>query len=144
MGLINKWHDMLAMPKYDEEWHKEDMADELAEYKEASGFIDTWSELSDVAYTYTRSKWSGHNTIEFPLSKTKLVIGLLYMFPKYTLRFKFFCDLGHQFDKNLHISEVRNPKKVEKLKVIAEKYNLDPDDFTDRATRLMHHRIFLP
>jgi hypothetical protein len=47
------------MPKYDEEWHRQDMADELTEYEEASGFIDTWSELSDVAYTYTRAKRNG-------------------------------------------------------------------------------------
>lgn len=45
MGLINKWHDMLNMPKYDEAWHTQDMADELAEYEEAHGLIDTWSEL---------------------------------------------------------------------------------------------------
>lgn len=142
MGLINKWHEMLNMPKYNEAWHKQDMADELTEYEEARGFIDTWSELSDVAYTYTRSKWSGHETINFPLSKTKLLIGLLYMFPKYTLRFKFFRDLGHQFNKNLHISEVRNPKKIEKLKVIAEKYHLDPEQFTEKALTLMKGRIF--
>jgi hypothetical protein len=143
MGLINKWHDMLDMPKYDEAWHKQDIADELAEYEEASGLIDTWSELSDIAYTYTRAKWSGHNTIMFPLSKTKLGIGLLYMFPKYTLRWRFFRKLGHQFDTSLHISEVRNPKKVEKLKVIAEKYNLDPQQFTEKAQALMKNHLFL-
>lgn len=33
------------MPKYDEAWHTQDMADELAEYEEAHGLIDTWSEL---------------------------------------------------------------------------------------------------
>lgn len=142
MGLINKWHDMLNMPKYDEEWHKQDMADELAEYEEAHGFIDTWSELSDVVYTYTRAKWSGHNTIDFPLSKTLLPIGILYMIPKYTLRWKFFRDLGHQFDRSLNISEVRNPKKIEKLKVIAEKYNLNPEQFTKKALILMNGRIF--
>lgn len=142
MGLINKWHDMLSMPKYDEAWHKQDMADELAEYEEAHGLIDTWSELSDVAYTYTRSKWSGHTTVDFPLSKIQLFVGVLYMFPKYTLRWRFFRELGHEFDKNLHISEVRNPKKLEKLRVIAEKYNLDPDGFTQKATLLMKNRIF--
>lgn len=144
MGLINKWHSMLDMPKYDEEWHKQDMADELAEYEEASGLVNIWSELSDVSYTYTRAKWSGHKTIPFPLSRIKLYAGILYMIPKYTLRWRFFRDLGHQFDKNLNISEVRNPKKVTKLKVIAEKYNLDPDEFTNRATRLMKRQIFLP
>lgn len=144
MSLINKWHNMLDMPKYDEAWHKQDMADELAEYEEAHGFIDIWSELSDVAYTYTRAKWSGYNTIDFPLSRTLLPIGILYMIPKYTLRWKFFRNLGHQFDRNLNISEVRNSKKIEKLKVIAEKYNLDPEKFTQQAIRLMRHRIFLP
>jgi hypothetical protein len=144
MGLINKWHDMLGMPKYDEEWHRQDMVDELAEYDEASGFISTWSELSDVAYTYTRAKWSGHNSIGFPLSRIKLYIGIVYMILKYTLRWRFFRKLGHTFDKNLDISEVRNPKKIEKLTVIAEKYNLNPEEFTDRAKSLMRHRIFLP
>jgi hypothetical protein len=142
MNLIHKWHTMLNMPKYDETWHKHDMADELAEYEEAKGLIDSWSELSDVVYTYTRAKWSGHNTIDFPLSKILLPIGILYMIPKYTLRWKFFRDLGHQFDKGLNISEVRNPKKIEKLKNIAERYNLNPEEFTQRALELMKGKIF--
>jgi hypothetical protein len=143
MVLINKWHDMLNMPKYDEAWHRQDMADELAEYQEAEGFMDTWSELSDVAYTYTRAKWSGHTTINFPLSKIRLAIGILYMVPKYTLRWRFFRALGHEFDKNLNISEVRNPKKIAKLKNIAEKYNLDPELFTQKAQSLLKNQILL-
>ena len=143
MSLIKKWHDTLNMPKHDEAWHKQDMADEIAEYLEATGPIDTWSELSDIAYTYSRAKWSGHDTFELPLPKIKLFIGYIYMVPKYTLRWKFFRDLGHTFDKHLHISEVRNPKKTEKLKVIAEKYGLDPEEFTKKAQHLMKYRIFL-
>lgn len=79
MNLLNRWHRMLNMPKYDENWHRQDLADELAEYEEAIGFIDIWSELSDVAYTYSRAKWSGHKNINFPLSRTKLYIGILYV-----------------------------------------------------------------
>jgi hypothetical protein len=140
-SLINRWHNMLNLPKYDETWHKKDMADELTEYEEAEGLINTWSELSDVAYTHTRARWSGHTNIDFPLSRTRLIIGLLYMIPKYTLRWRFFRDLGHQFDKNLNIAEVRNPKKIEKLKVIAEKYNLDPELFTQKAESLLRDQI---
>ncbi len=143
MNLINKWHTLLGMPQYDAAWHKQDMADELAEYLEASGFIETWSELSDVVYTYTRATWSGHTSIEFPLSKMLIPFGIIYMIPKYSLRWKFFRDLGHCFDTNLSISEVRNPKKIEKLRVIAEKYNLDPDLFTKKALELMERRVFL-
>jgi hypothetical protein len=64
------------------------------------------------------------------------------MLPKYTLRWRFFRVLGHQFDKELNISEVRNPKKIAKLKGIAEKYNLDPGLFTQKAQYLMKNRIF--
>ncbi len=84
--LINLWHSMLNMPKYDEAWHKHDMEDELGEYYEAQGLIGTWSEISDVVYTYTRAKWSGHENIIFPFSKIYFYIGVIYMIPKYTLR----------------------------------------------------------
>lgn len=144
MALIHRWHTMLNMPKYDEAWHREDMADELAEYNEAKGFIDTWSELSDVAYTYTRAMWSKHSTINFPLSKWKLYLGIIYMIPKYTLRWRFFRKLGYQFDKKLYISEVRNPKKIHKLQTIAKKYQLDPIEFTTKAEVLLRRSVLLP
>ncbi len=142
-SLLNRWHSMLNMPKYDEAWHKKDMTDELAEYQEATGLIDVWSELSDVAYTYTRAKWSGHTAIMFPLSKWQFYVGIIYMLPKYTLRWRFFRRLGHHFDKNLHISEVRNPNKIQKLKVIAEKYNLDPSLFLAHAKKMLRYTMLL-
>ena len=144
MGLIHRWHSMLNMPKYDEAWHKQDLEDELAEYQEAKGFIDTWSELSDVSYTYTRAKWSGHTTFNFPLSRWRLYLGIIYMIPKYTLRWRFFRKLGQQFNKTLHISEVRNPKKIQKLKTIAEKYQLDPIEFSTKAETLLRRSVLLP
>ncbi len=143
MNLINRWHDILNMPKLDEVWHRQDMSDELAEYEEACGFLNNWSELSDVVYTYSRARWSGHTTIYFPLSKTKLFFGVIYMIPKYTLRWRFFRKIGHQFDKNLNISEVRNPKKIEKLKKIASKYELDPEIFVIKAEKMRRRTILL-
>lgn len=141
--LINRWHDMMGMPKYDIEWHNTDMQDELLEYQEAKGFLDTWSELSDVTYTYTRALWSGHISIVFPLSKTKYIFGILYMFPKYSLRWCFFRRLGKCFSPTVVISEVRNPRKLHKLDAIAEKYNLDPSLFVTEAKKLMKWWIFL-
>lgn len=143
MNPLNTWHAMLNMPKYDEAWHREDMADELAEYKEAKGLTATWSELSDVTYTYTRAKWSGHTSIDFPISKLLIPIGVLYMIPKYTLRWRFFRRLGHQFDTSLNISEVRNPKKIAKLAGIAEKYHLDPTAFQEKAEKLLKKSFLL-
>jgi hypothetical protein len=141
--LINKWHTVLDMPKKDFEWHKADVADELQEFNEAKGLINKWSELSDVVYTYTRAHWSGHKNIGYPLSKISFYVGLLYMFPKYSLRYKFYKVLGKKIDKNVKITEVRNPKKIEKLEHIAKKYNLNPEIFKAEAKKLMKRWIFL-
>ncbi len=142
-NLVKYWHSKLDMPKHDLDWHKQDIADELEEFKEARGLICKWSELSDVVYTYTRALWSGHKDLDFPFKKTNFYVGLIYMFPKYTLRWKFFSVLGKKFDKDLKITEVRNPKKIEKLENIAKKYNLDPVRFKAEAESLMKWWVFL-
>ena len=140
---ISHWHKILNMKKYDLDWHKQDMLDEIQEFKESKGLINKWSELSDISYTYTRALWSGHQDIKFPFKKVFLYIGFVYMIPKYTLRWKFFRKLGKKFDKNLKINEVRNPKKLHKLEDIAIRYNLDPIMFTNEACRLKKRWLFL-
>ena len=141
--IINYWHSILDMPKKDYYWHLADVLEELKEFQEAKGLINKWSELSDVTYTYTRALWSGHTEMEYPLSKINFYVGLLYMFPKYSLRWKFYRVLGQKIDKNIKMTEVRNPQKIEKLKFIANKYNLDPEEFTKEASKLMRRWIFL-
>lgn len=131
------------MPKYDLAWHTQDIADELKEYSEARSLIEKWSELSDLVYTHTRAEWSGHTGMTFPFNKIRFYFGALYMFPKYSLRWNFFNRLGKKFDKNLKITEVRNPKKMEKLDDIAIKYNLGPELFKAEAQNLMRWWIFL-
>lgn len=143
ISLLNRFHTKLGMKKYDETWHETDMADELNEYQEAHGLIHLWSELSDVVYTYTRAIWSGHTTITFPFSKGKFYLGIIYMIPKYTLRWRFFKDLGNIISPGIDIREVRNPMKKEKLAAIAEKYNVDPAVFQAKASRLIRGRFFL-
>jgi len=139
--ILRRWHDWLDMHKYDEAWHLHDIQDELKEYEEARGFIDRWSELSDVVYTYTRAHWTGHGDVVFPLSRFHLFIGLLYMFPKYTLRWLFFRRIGRQFGKVIH--EVRNPQKIEKLYKIAHRYDIDPEAFERECRRVMKFWAFL-
>jgi hypothetical protein len=134
---------MLDMPRKDFAWHQADILAELEELKEAKGFMNKWSELSDVAYTYTRAHWSGHKEIKLPLRKIDFYTGLLYMFPKYSLRYIFYRVLGKKIDKNIKLREVRNPKKIEKLRHIALKYNLDPDKFTEEAKKLLKKWVFL-
>ncbi|MCC7357619.1 hypothetical protein IT408_03905 [Candidatus Uhrbacteria bacterium] len=117
------------MPKKSEAWHREDIAAEWKELQEARGFISRWSEYSDVAYTYTRALWSGHASIQNPLGFWMCYWGLLYMFPKYTLRWLFYRRVGKKLNARVSLTEVRNPHKTEKLYHIAEKYGLDAAKF---------------
>ncbi len=139
--LIRYWHSILDEPKESFEWHQNDVNDELQELAEAKGFIHRWSELSDIAYTYTRGKWSGHN-LKRPINLWLFSFGLVYMFPKYTLRWTFYYSIGKKFDKKLKIKEIRNPQKPEKLKVIANKYNIDPNEFQKEVEKRMKYWIF--
>jgi hypothetical protein len=140
--LIKYWHSILDEPKESLEWHQNDVNDELQELAESKGFIHWWSELSDVAYTYTRGKWSGHD-LKRPINFWLFSFGLIYMFPKYTLRWTLYYSVGKKFDKKLKITEVRNPRKSEKLKVIAERYGIDPIEFEKEIKKRMKYWILL-
>lgn len=124
------WHNFLDMPKYTKKWHEDDIAAEYAELDEAENFVDRWSEYSDVVYTLTRARWSGHS-IDSPLTHKQFVYGSLYMFPKYTLRFLFYRRAGKKLNAKRSLHEVRNPKKVHKLHHIAKKYDIDPEAFAE-------------
>jgi len=143
MLIVNKWHKFLGMTKHDKKWHKQDMADELAEYYEETKLINKWSELSDVVYTCSRAKWSGHN-LKFPFSNFKYALGLIYMFPKYTGRWLFFRSAGKKAQSTKQLHEVRNPKKVHKLHHIANKYDIDPELFQGICEKQLKHWVLLP
>lgn len=132
------------MPKYSREWHEQDMQDELDEYSNADAIFSKWSEVSDVVYTYTRARWSGHQEIVFPLSRIAYLFGLLYMFPKYTLRWMFFRAVARRMGSPRNITEVRNPRKLHKLHEIAERNELDPNTFSVTAERLIRWWPLLP
>jgi hypothetical protein len=84
--------------------------------------LKKWSELSDVAYTCTRARWSGHE-LEFPLAKWQYPLGILYMYPKYSGRFLFYRRAGRKAGANKDIRCVRNPRKLHKLdEILAEQH----------------------
>jgi hypothetical protein len=116
------------MPGFDRAWHKADLADELAEYYEERKLLKKWSELSDVVYTCTRSRWSGH-ALEFPLRPWLLPVGVIYMLPKYTGRFLFYRRAGKRAGADKIIRCVRNPKKLHKLDdiITEQKITVDSD-----------------
>lgn len=131
------------MPKNDKVWHEQDLADEVAELNEETQFFKRWSELSDVVYTCTRGKWSGHN-IPFPYDLGKFYFGLIYMFPKYSGRSLFYRRAGKKLGASVEIREVRNPKKISKLHHIAEKYGLDKSEFQAVCEAQLRYWLLLP
>ena len=141
--MINQWHSLLSMRKHDKAWHEQDLKDELAEYYESPNLLYKWSELSDLSYTCSRGRWSGHEIV-FPFSKWSYVLGILYMLPKYTGRWLFFRKAGKKIDKQLQIREVRNPKKVHKLHHIAGKYNVNPNEFEAVCKKQLRYWLLLP
>ena len=141
--ILMRWHAALDMPKNNKQWHIDDMADEYAELQEARGLIATWSELSDVAYTDTRGKWSGHS-VDLPISKPKYYVGLVYMYPKYTARYIFFKRAGKKAGATIPLKEVRNPKKTHKLHTIAGNYQINPQTFQQICEKQLKYWPLLP
>ncbi|MEM6997770.1 MAG: hypothetical protein AAF413_02550 [Patescibacteria group bacterium] len=141
--MIQRWHSWLGMEKYGRAWHEEDLADELAEYHEEQNVIKKWSEASDVVYTCTRSRWSGFK-LEFPLGRVVYVLGVVYMLPKYTLRWWFFKRAGRKCGADKDVHEVRNPKKTPKLHQIAKRNNLDPERFQKICEKQLRYWLLLP
>lgn len=131
------------MEKKTADWHHTDVARELEELSEARRIVDRWSELSDVYYTYGRARADGH-VVEYPLPAYTKLPAMLYMIPKYTLRYWFFRKAGKRVDPSSRLTEVRNPKKVHKLHHIAAKYSLDPLSFEKTCTEQLKRWILLP
>lgn len=134
---------MINMPKEDRAWHEQDMADEMAEYFEDQSIIMKWSELSDVVYTCSRGRWSGHD-ITFPFARWQYALGLVYMYPKYTSRWLFYRRAGKKLGKPGVINQVRNPKKTAKLHTIADQYGLDKQKFQAVCESQLKHWLLFP
>jgi hypothetical protein len=141
--LVRRWHTWVNQPVRDESWHRDDIADEYAEYLEARGLIHKWSELSDIVYTVTRASWSGHK-LDFPISRPQRMAGYVYMFPKYTSRTLFFRRAGKKAGADQKVLSVRNPKKAEKLHKIAGQYGIDPQEFQAICERQRRYWPLLP
>lgn len=141
--VIQRWHDWVNQPKETREWHEADIADELAELQEATKLIHKWSELSDVVYTVTRARWSGHE-FEYPITRSQIVVGHIYMIPKYSSRVLFFRRAGKRTGAEVTLQSVRNPKKLHKLQAIAEQNQLDPDEFVTVCHQQLKYWPLLP
>lgn len=131
------------MAKFDKAWHEQDLADELGEYNEETHLLKKWSELSDVVYTCTRGRWSGH-VMAFPFSRWQFAVGVVYMIPKYSGRWLFFRHAGKRAGARTPMHEVRNPRKTHKLHTIAERHQIDPLVFQEICEKQLKYWPLLP
>lgn len=138
--IVQRWHAWVNQPKRSLAWHQNDVSDELQELLEAKGFVNRWSELSDVVYTVTRGRWSGHE-LAYPIGRRQIITGYVYMYPKYTLRVLFFRRAGKRAGATTTLQSVRNPKKAHKLEAIAREHGIDPELF---VTVCEHQRKYWP
>jgi hypothetical protein len=141
--MIEKWHTLLGMEKHDLAWYESDLEDELTEYRNEQKLIAKWSELSDVVYVCTRAKWSG-TYIPFPFTRAVLYLGALYMIPKYTGRWLFFRTAGKKSRARNTIREVRNPKKIHKLHLIAHENGINAQAFQEICEKQLKYWPLLP
>lgn len=141
--IVHRWHTWVNQPKEDIDWHKTDIADELKELQEATSVVNRWSELSDVVYTVTRGRWSGHD-LEFPINRRQQMIGYAYMFPKYSSRALFFRRAGKKAGASQRLESVRNPKKVAKLENIARQNGINPESFIKICQKQRKYWPLLP
>lgn len=137
------WHSWVRQPKFDKEWHERDVADELQELKEAYSVLNKWSEISDVVYTVTRARWSGHQ-LAYPISRRQVIFGYIYMYPKYSLRVLFFRHAGRKAGAAHTVQSVRNPKKIQKLSAIAKDNGLEQCGFVDICQKQLRYWPLLP
>lgn len=66
------------------------------------------------------------------------------MLPKYSGRSLFYRRAGKKLGATVEIREVRNPKKTDKLHIIAEKYGLDKSKFQNVCEIQLRHWLLLP
>lgn len=126
--MVIWWFKLIKKPTKELEWVLEDIEGELTEFRQARGVINKWSELSDVVGCYDFARYSGH-VVSIPFNKLYILIGSVYMVPKLSLRLLLFWRAGKKVDRKVSVKEYRNPKKIEKLQHIANKYNIDPIKF---------------
>ncbi len=126
--IVQKWHSWLRQPVFDRTWHESDVADELLELHQAKSLLYKWSEMSDVVYAVSHGRWSGHD-LAYPIPQYQVMLGFVYMYPKYTSRAVFFRRAGKKAGITRPLQSVRNPKKIHKLQTIAIEHHIDPKLF---------------
>lgn len=133
---------MLGLAKYSPpSWYSDRVREELLEVEEAKTRLEKLSETSDVFFSISRAQYDGFPVDEElpPLCSPRYnLLVYAYMLAKFTMRWAFYLTAARlckapNYDM---VRETRNPMKDYKLRLIAERYQIDPEKFVRVATRL--------
>ena len=146
--LIDAWHGKMAMPIREPEWYPYAVEDEMKEYVEAIeqnfSFIMRTSEAANVLYCITRSQHDFFPTDIELLEKFWRIHIILYMLCKMSARRLFFLRLSKKLYPYKDMYALRNPRKIEKLRTLAQKHSYDEEELVRLATRQLRYWPLLP
>ncbi|TVY78187.1 hypothetical protein LSUE1_G006645, partial [Lachnellula suecica] len=137
--FLRRWHKMLGLQHQSPPWYRARLQEEQQEVLEAKTYTEKLSETSDVYFTIIRAKYDGFPIEDLqPFVATRDTPIYAYMLGKYTLRWGFYrtaswlCGAPRYWE----VSEVVNPTKGWKLRVVAARHLMDPVEFEKVGTRL--------
>jgi hypothetical protein len=102
------------------------------------------SEAADVLYCITRSQHDGFDAGVDKLQKFVRLHIILYMFAKLSARRLFYLRISKKLPPFTDMYALRNPRKLEKLKGLAQKHGYNEDEFCRLATRQLKYWPLLP
>jgi hypothetical protein len=116
----------------------------MAESRSATG-LHKLSEISDVLYALSRSKYDGYAIRQRLKLSTKHIVPYTYMFFKYSLRWGFYRVAGIVSRSPNGIREVVNPCRDSKLQVVGERWKVgDVEQFIKTAKTIRRFWPLLP
>lgn len=147
--LLKPWYRALNLPrKSPKQWHLDRLRDEKQELLEARGPIDRLSEQSDVFFTIARANHDGFRIAEQPALTGSLRHALVYayMLGKFTSRCAFYQTAAMlcRAERWKEVREVINPRKESKVRIVAGRFDIDPDQFERVCRRLRWVWVLFP
>jgi hypothetical protein len=139
MKILHRWHKLLGLPRHSRpSWYRDQLRDELVEYRAARTPLEKLSETSDVFFALSRARHDGFPVRRLPVLRILHVPVYGYVLAKYTSRWGFYRVLALLCRAPHHatVREVMNPTKDHKLEEIASRHHIDPETFKRIGGRL--------
>ncbi|KAL2069300.1 hypothetical protein VTL71DRAFT_15638 [Oculimacula yallundae] len=131
---LKPWYCMLALTRQSpKSWHASRLTEEKEEVRIATTLIQKLSEESDIFFTIGRAAHDGCYIGDQPaLSRSyRHVLIYAYMVGKFSSRCAFYqtAAIICRAERWKEVRKVINPGKDEKIKIVAERYGICPDEF---------------